>query len=65
MLNKLKEHVYKLMYNYYHNKANYCFGKVDAYGPEYNDYWGLKTAKYTLKEFEVADKLIALQEVDY
>lgn len=65
MLNRFKEYLYELLLKYYRNKADYCFRKLEEYEPEYNDYWGVKTAKYTYKEFSMFAKLIELEGVDH
>lgn len=63
MLKNIKKHVFTALYNYYHNRANYCYGKVDEYSPAYNDYWGNKVMKYTAKEFKMIGKLIQLEGI--
>ena len=60
MLNSIKKHVLKLMYNYHYHMANYCHGKVDNYGPEHNDYWEDKVMKHISKEFKLVEKLVQL-----
>lgn len=57
MFEKIRERVLKLQWNYYHRLGDYCFRKVDEYGPENNARWLKLTEKYTIKEFEVIDKL--------
>lgn len=61
MLKNIKKHVLKAMYNYHYHMSNYYYGKVDAYGPECNDYWSDKVAKHINKEFELVDKLIQME----
>ena len=63
MLKFIKKRVLTSLYNYYHNKASYCYGKVDEYSPAYNDYWGAKTMKYTAKEFKMFEKLVQMGEI--
>lgn len=57
MLTKLKKYVLKTMYDYHYHMANYCYGKVDQYGPEYNDYWGEKVKKHVRKEIQLVNEL--------
>lgn len=60
MLKNIKKHVLKAMYNYHYHMANYCYKKVDAYGPNCNGYWGDKVEKHVYKEFELVDKLVQM-----
>lgn len=60
MLKNIKKHVLKAMYNYHYHMSNYCYGKVDAYGPERNAYWNDKVAKHINKEFELVNKLVQM-----
>ena len=60
MLNFIKKHVLTAMYNYHYHMANYCYGKVDEYGPEYNGYWGDKVMKHISKECKAVEKLVQL-----
>ena len=62
MLKIIKKHVLKLMYDYHYHMSNYCYGKVDAYGPECNGYWGKQLEKHVYKEFDLVDKLIQMVE---
>lgn len=62
MLKKFKKHVLKAMYNYHYHMSNYCYGKVDVYGPENNAYWNDKVAKHVNKEFELVNKLVQIEE---
>ena len=62
MLKNLMKHVYKLMYDYHYHMSNYCYKKVDCYGPEHNDYWNDKVTKHINKEFELVSKLVQLEE---
>lgn len=63
MLKSTKKHVLKAMYNYHYHMSNYCYGKVDAYGPENNDYWENKVVKHTNKEFKLVEKLVQLEGI--
>ena len=58
MLKNIKRHVCKLMYKYHYHMANYCYRKVDTYGPEDNDYWEGKLVKHVHKELEMLRKLV-------
>ncbi len=62
MLTKIKKRVYRALYEYYYTMAEYCYGKLDERRPEHNDYWGMKAAKYTAREFKMIDKLIQMEE---
>ena len=62
MLTKLKKHVLNAMYDYHYNRANYCYGKVDEYGPEHNRRWENKVMKHTIMEMVIADKLSKMGE---
>lgn len=63
MLKSIKKHVLKAMYNYHYHMSNYCYGKVDVYGPENNDYWENKIVKHTNKEFKLVEKLVQLEGI--
>lgn len=63
MLKKFKKHALKLLYAYHYHVSNYYYKKVDAYGPENNDYWESKVVKHTNKEFELVEKLIQLEGI--
>lgn len=63
MLKIIKKHVLKTMYNYHYHMSNYCYGKVDEYGPERNSYWGDKVEKHVRKEFELVNKLVQMEGV--
>lgn len=63
MLTKIKKHVLKLMYDYNYNMSNYCYGKVDAYGPENNEYWESRLVKHLNNEFKLVEKLVQLEEI--
>ena len=63
MLKTIKKHVLKAIYNYHYYMSNYYYRKVDAYRPEYNDYWGNKVVKHANKEFEIVEKLIQLEGI--
>ena len=62
MRTKVKMYMLKALYSYHYHMANYCYGKVDSYGPEHNDYWGDKVAKHVHKELELVNKYIQLGE---
>lgn len=63
MLKFVKKHVWKIMYEYHYRMSNYYYRKVDAYGPDNNDYWGEKVVKHTKKEFELVEKLVQLEGI--
>lgn len=63
MLKSIKKHVLKAMYNYHYHMSNYCYGKVDAYGPEHNDYWEKQVVKHADKEFKLVEKLVQLEGI--
>lgn len=63
VLKFIKKHVLEAMYNYHYHMSNYCYRKVDAYGPEHNDYWGNKVVKHANKEFELVEKLVQLEGI--
>lgn len=60
MLKKIKKHALKIMYDYHYHMSNYYYRKVDAYGPEHNDYWSEKVEKHVNKEFELVNKLVQM-----
>lgn len=62
MLKSIRKHVLEAMYNYHYHMSNYYYGKVDAYGPENNDYWENKVVKHANKEFEIVEKLVQMGE---
>lgn len=62
MLKSIKKHVLKVMYDYHYHMANYCYGKVDEYGPENNSYWEDRVTKHTIREMVLVDKLAHLGE---
>lgn len=59
MFEKLEKFMLKLMYLYHHNVANYCFKKIDEYGPENNERWMEKTAEHTRKELDIAARFLS------
>ena len=61
MLKKLKIFIWDLVWSYYHDKANYCYGKIDCYGPENNAKWEKRANKYVKREIEVYGKLVYLK----
>ena len=63
MLKNIKKHVLKLLYEYHYHVSNYYYKKVDAYGPENNDYWESKVVKHANKEFEMVEKLLKLEGI--
>ena len=63
MLKNIKKHVLKLLYEYHYHMSNYYYKKVDAYGPENNDYWESKVVKHANKEFELVEKLVQLEGI--
>lgn len=63
MLKFIKKHVYKLLYEYHYNMSNYYYGKVDAYGPEHNDYWEKRVIKHANEEFKLVEKLVQLEGI--
>lgn len=62
MFEKIKERVLRFKWKVYHCLGDYCFKKVDEYGPERNGYWLRLVEKYTIKEFEIIDKLFKFEE---
>lgn len=62
MLTKIKKRVLETMYEYHYHMANYCYGKVDEYGPEDNKRWKDKVTKHTIREMVLVDKLVKLEE---
>jgi hypothetical protein len=62
MLTKIKKYVLKIMYDYHYHMTNYCYRKVDEYGPENNAYWENRVMKHTIKEMVLVDKLVQLGE---
>ena len=63
VLKNIKKHVLKLLYEYHYHMSNYYYKKVDAYGPEDNDYWESKVVKHANKEFELVEKLVQLEGI--
>ena len=63
MLKRIEACVLKLLYKYYQAMADYCYRKVDAYGPEHNDFWCMRTVRYTDKELKMVYKLMKLGEI--
>jgi hypothetical protein len=63
MLKFIKKHVYKLLYEYHYHMSNYCWKQVESYESERNYYWEDRVVKHTRKEFELVDKLIALEGI--
>lgn len=54
MLKFIKKHVYKLLYEYHYHVSNYYYKKGK---------WNDKVIEHANKEFEMVEKLVALEGI--
>jgi len=62
MLKNIYKYVLKKLHDFHLDMSDYYYGKMDEYGSENNDYYGVKVAKHTRKCLKIMEKLVAMEE---